>query len=165
MLLVCPSQLLAMGSKRRIWLPDVPPSSYSKFLSLPRPSCLSSTLCFPLSQCSVRCHAALQLGTVVSCWDERCNVVWAARLASEPLREITLMPGGVAVSGKDGGWLCSSDLLTYMDSRSEVTPESQCVFSTNTRQRRNSCTLSEHQDFAHRSAIFQHQDPPSSHPP
>lgn len=65
-------------------------------------------------------------------------MVWAARLASEPLQEIMLMPSGIAVSGKDGGWLCSSNLLTYMDSGLEVTPASQGIFSSKTRQQRNS---------------------------
>lgn len=81
--LICASQLLAMGSKRRIWLPDVLHSSCSKFLSLPRPSRLSFILCFLLSPCPVCCHAVLQLGTVISPWDERCNVgcqvgLWAS---------------------------------------------------------------------------------------
>lgn len=48
-LLICPSQLLETGSKRRICLPDVPPSSCSKFLSLSRPSHLSYSLFSPLS--------------------------------------------------------------------------------------------------------------------
>jgi len=131
MLLNCSSQLVAMGSQRRIWLPDVLSSSYSKFLLLPRPSRLSLILCFPLSPYRLLPHSAVA-------WDERCNVVWAARLASEPLQDDMLMPRSVAVSGKDGGWLCSSNLLTYMDSGLEVTPESQGIFSTKKRQWPNS---------------------------
>lgn len=80
--LICASQLLAMGSKRRIWLPDVLRSSCSKFLSLPRPSRLSFILFSPLSMpCLLPCR--LQLGTVISPWDRRCNVgcqvgLWAS---------------------------------------------------------------------------------------
>lgn len=149
--LICASQLHAMGSKRRIWLPDVLRSSCSKFLSQPRPSCLFYSVFSSLHAL----FAAMQccsLGQLLAPGTR--DAMWAARLASEPLREITLTPTGVAVAGKDGGWLCSSDLLTYTDSRLEVTPESQCLFSTNTRQQPNSWTLSEHQDVAHCSAIF-----------
>lgn len=97
-LLICPSQLLATGSKRRICLPDVFPSSCSKFLSLPRPSHLSLFSVFP-----------------------SLHAMFAAGLASEPLREITLKFDGVALSGKDGERLCSGNLLTYVDSRLDVT--------------------------------------------
>lgn len=52
--------------------------------SFPYPDPAASLLfCFLLSPCPVCCHAVLQLGTVISPWDERCNVgcqvsLWAS---------------------------------------------------------------------------------------
>lgn len=146
-----------MGSKRRIWLPDVLPSSCSKFLSLPRPSCLSFILFSPLHAL----FAALQgcsSGQALS--PGMRDAMWAARLASEPdcCCQVVLLCQGNTESGFAAvtcwhGWQATSN------SRAPV------YIFYNTRQWPNSWILWDQQDFAHCSAIFQHQYPPSIYPP
>lgn len=127
--------------------------------SFPYPGPAASlSFCFPLSMpCLLPCRAVAQARHYPLGWEVQCE-----------------LPGWPLSQTAAARWCCCvretwrvalQQWSADMGGRLQATPEPQCLFSTNTRQWPNSWILWEKQDFAHHSAIFQHQYPPSLYPP